>query len=183
MRAWIAGAVLGMGLTAGCAGLNKPGVVETPAAVDETTLVLAERLEDVSQKLLQGTPLGVPEMDAVLVGFPQPELFHRDTTVVYVSDGLVKECPTDELLAAHLAREMAAMTLEHRRTLMVSGVIPSQAGAEFGTVEALAAAMLTRAGFDPAVLSRTEARHQATRQNTALAKQLGVAKRPPTWSR
>jgi hypothetical protein len=44
--------------------------------------------------------------------FPQAEIFHRGTNLVYVTDSLVKQCKTDAELAAVLALELAKMVAE-----------------------------------------------------------------------
>lgn len=92
-----------------------PGeVVETrqlsPAEAD-----VAERVSDVGEDLLAATPLGVPVVDFFTVGSEDPELFHRDTTAVFVSDGMVSRCKTDDELAAVLATEVGRLTAEFRR--------------------------------------------------------------------
>jgi hypothetical protein len=46
------------------------------------------------------------------IGASQPEVFHRDTTAVYVTEGMVRECKTDGQLAAVLALELGKMISE-----------------------------------------------------------------------
>src|SRR5262249_47319887 len=46
------------------------------------------------------------------IGAPQLEIFHCGTSVIFITDGLVKQCATDGQLAAVLARELAKMVAE-----------------------------------------------------------------------
>jgi hypothetical protein len=171
---------------AGCflMGSKPVGKVMPPTAqIDEASLELAERVEDVSQKLLHATPLGVPEMDVLMVGLPDPELFHRDPHVLYISEGLVKQCKDEEILAAMLARDIATMTIEFRRTLARTGTDISAKQPDFLEAEALAGTLLRNAGYEPNLLHTTKELHKTTLGHSALAKQLGGAKATPKWSK
>jgi hypothetical protein len=46
------------------------------------------------------------------IGAPQPELFHRSSTDVYITEGLVARCATDGQLASLLCLELAKMVAE-----------------------------------------------------------------------
>ena len=46
------------------------------------------------------------------IGSPQPEVFHAGAQLVYVTEGLVRQCKTDAELAAVLAAEMGKMVAE-----------------------------------------------------------------------
>jgi len=46
------------------------------------------------------------------VGAPQPEVFHRDTAQVVITEGLVRQCRTEEQLAAVLCLELGKMVSE-----------------------------------------------------------------------
>jgi hypothetical protein len=46
------------------------------------------------------------------IGAPQPEVFHRGTSDVYLTEGLVLQCQTDGQLAAVLCAELAKMVAE-----------------------------------------------------------------------
>ena len=170
----------------GCVMLgSKPSgkVIGKNAQIDEASLELAERVEDVAQKLLHGTPLGIPEMDVLMVGMADPELFHRDSHVLYISEGLVKQCKDDEILAAMLARDMATMTVEYRRTLARTGTDFTTKQPDFMEADALAGTLLRNAGYEPNVLHTTKELHNSTLGHSALAKQLGGAKATPKWSK
>ena len=170
----------------GCVFLGaKPSgqVIGKNAKIDEASLELAERVEDVSQKLLHGTPLGVPEMDVLMVGLPDPELFHRDSHVLYISEGLVKQCKDDGTLAAMLARDIATMTIEYRRTLARAGTDFTAKQPDFMEADTLAYTLLRNAGYEQNTLQATKELHNGTLGHSALAKQLGGAKATPKWSR
>jgi hypothetical protein len=170
----------------GCMFLGaKPSgqVVGKNAKIDEASLEMAERVEDVAQKLLHGTPLGIPEMDVLMVGMPEPELFHRDSHVLYISEGLVKKCKEDEILAAMLARDIATMTVEYRRSLARTGTDITAKQPDFLEADALARTLLRNAGYEPSLLNTTKELHNSTLGHAALAKQLGGAKATPKWSK
>ena len=170
----------------GCVFLgSKPSgqVVGKNAKIDEASLELAERVEDISQKLLHGTPLGIPEMEVLMVGMPDPELFHRDSHVLYISEGLVKQCKDDEILAAMLARDIATMTVEYRRNLARAGTDLSAKQADFLETDGIARTLLRNAGYEPKTLNTTKELHTSTLGHSALAKQLGGAKATPKWSK
>jgi hypothetical protein len=46
------------------------------------------------------------------IGAPQPEIFHRGTAEIYISEGLVKQCAGDGQLAALLCHELGQMVSE-----------------------------------------------------------------------
>lgn len=89
-------------------------VVDTPRLTPASSAV-AERVSFVGSDLLAATPLGVPEIDFFTVASAESELFHRDTSAVFVSEGLADRCRTDDELAAVLALEVGRLTAEFRR--------------------------------------------------------------------
>ena len=46
------------------------------------------------------------------IGAPQPEIFHQDTSVIYITEGLVKLCKTEGQLGAVLSVELGKMISE-----------------------------------------------------------------------
>jgi len=48
----------------------------------------------------------------VTIGAPQPEVFHRGTADIDITEGLVNQCATDGQLAAVLCQELAKMVAE-----------------------------------------------------------------------
>jgi predicted Zn-dependent protease len=81
----------------------------------EATQKVAMRVNEVGQKILRGNPRLNQQVAFLTLGVPQLEIFHqvqRDTSAVYITEGLVNECKTDGELAALLAQELAKMTAE-----------------------------------------------------------------------
>ena len=105
-------------------------VVETPP-ISQASGETAERVDHVGTDLLADTALGIPDIDFYTVGSAEPELFHRDTKLLYISEGLANRCKTDDELAAVLAIEVGRMTAEFRRGLrkQVKEPIPAVASA------------------------------------------------------
>lgn len=53
---------------------------------------------------------------AIAIGSADPEIFHVQNTI-YITEGLVRQCPTDNHLAAALAFEMGRMVAEREATV------------------------------------------------------------------
>jgi len=77
--------------------------------LDPASLEAAARVDSLGRKLLAANPeIGARPLFRT-VGAPQPEVFHRGTTDVFVTEGLVKQCSTDGQLAAVLASELGKL--------------------------------------------------------------------------
>jgi hypothetical protein len=73
------------------------------------TEAATRRVNDVGQRLLAANA-ELPVRPVFLgIGSPDPQIFHRDTTAIYVSDGLVSKCATEAQLAAVVASELGKM--------------------------------------------------------------------------
>lgn len=82
-------------------------VTFTPASQE-----VALRVDFVGRKILAENPqIGLKPLFAT-VGAPKEEIFHQDTRVVWITEGLVKRCKNEGELAALLALEMAKMVAE-----------------------------------------------------------------------
>ena len=105
-------------------------VVGTPQLSPASSEV-AERVSFVGSDLLAATPLGIPEIEFFTVTSSEPELFHREASAVFVSEGLADRCRTDDELAAVLAHEVGRLTAEFRRAArkQVQDPIPAVASA------------------------------------------------------
>lgn len=80
---------------------------------------VAWRVDSVGRKLLtQDATSGLPGFQPMFatIGSPQPEIFHVDMNLVYVTEGLVKQCKTEGQLAAVLASELGRMVVEREAT-------------------------------------------------------------------
>ena len=60
------------------------------------------------------------------IGASQPEVFHRDTTAVYITEGMVRECKTDAQLAAVLAMELGKMISEREALARPASRMPDR---------------------------------------------------------
>jgi hypothetical protein len=81
-----------------------PTIAHAPA-----TEAATRRVNEVGQRLLAANT-ELPMRPLILgIGSPEPEIFHRDITAIYISDSLVNKCSTDAQLAAVLASELGKM--------------------------------------------------------------------------
>jgi hypothetical protein len=72
----------------------------------------AARVDQVGRKILAANPqVGVKPLFRT-IGAPQPEIFHRGTLEVIVTEGLVQQCPDEGRLAAVLCHELGRMVAE-----------------------------------------------------------------------
>src|SRR5207237_1039878 len=72
----------------------------------------AARVDIVGRRIIAANPqVGAKPMFAT-IGAPEPEIFHRGTSDVYVTEGLVKQCSTDGQLAAILCSELGKVVAE-----------------------------------------------------------------------
>jgi len=158
------------------------GVPIATPKIDEASLEAADRVEVIARQLLDATPLGIPDIDVVTIGSRDPEVFHRDPHVLYITDGYAKLCKTDEDLAAVLAREFGTMTMEYRRQ-QVRVSSHGGAGPIDGDAASVSLAMLRALGYGEDCLARTEPLAKQASMHSALAKQLSGASAKPVWSK
>jgi hypothetical protein len=80
-------------------------------AVSPASTDAAARVDTMGRRILAANPgIGAKPLFTT-IGAPQSEVFHRGTTDVMVTEGLVRQC-TDEQLAAILSLELAKMVRE-----------------------------------------------------------------------
>ena len=72
----------------------------------------AWRVDKVGRSLVGDNPQYGLRPFFATIGSPQPEIFHAGANVVYVTEGLVRQCKADEELAAVLASELGKMVSE-----------------------------------------------------------------------
>jgi hypothetical protein len=93
-----------------------------PPTVAPASVAAAARVDKLGRQLVAGSPfLGLdPTFQTIgpvkAGGISEPELFHRDSTGVFLTEGMVDLCRKDEELAAVLAHELGQMAAEARRT-------------------------------------------------------------------
>jgi hypothetical protein len=91
-----------------------PAVIQTtsaskPAQAAPETAIAVDK---VGQKLVAANKsLGMKPL-FLTIGAPQPEIFHRDTSALLITEGLVKQCKTEAQLAALLSVELGRMVSE-----------------------------------------------------------------------
>src|SRR2546421_10638123 len=77
-----------------------------PPSASETVAI---KVDEIGQRLVTCNPkLGMVPL-FLTIGSPQPEMFHRDTTALYITEGLVRQCKSDAQLAALLSVELGRM--------------------------------------------------------------------------
>ncbi len=136
----IGAAALLVGL-AGCLGneLDGPSIrnkpVETPK-LPKASVQTALRVDQVGRQLVsQSLFLGV-EPTFSTYGQKEPEIFHPNLSSVFVTEGLVSKCKTDDELAAVLAVELATMSAESRAANRMRGAGPMPTLPDAATVSA-----------------------------------------------
>lgn len=73
---------------------------------------VAARVDTVGRNLLAANPqVGLRPM-FMTIGSPKPEVFHRGSAEIGITEGLVKQCTTDAELAAVLSLELGKMVAE-----------------------------------------------------------------------
>lgn len=82
------------------------------AAYTQASIDVVTRVDALGRKLLSQNPqIGFQPVFTAGVD-PQPEIFHKGTSEIVITDGLVKKCNTDGELAAVLAHELGKMVAE-----------------------------------------------------------------------
>jgi predicted Zn-dependent protease len=111
-------------VVAGCFGIDGPGttpafrrpepagppVNTTPAATE-----VASRVDAIGRCIAAANPqAGIDRRSLMFhtIGSPQVEVFHRGTSDIFVTEGLVRQCATDGQLAAVLCTEMGKLVSE-----------------------------------------------------------------------
>ncbi len=110
----------------GCVGFLEPEKTaqvsnqffeSAPQAVAKSPVPAAEesicvRVDFVGRKVVAANPqIGMRPLFATIQS-PSPEIFHVDQRVVYITDGLVKQLPSEADLASALSFELARMVAE-----------------------------------------------------------------------
>jgi hypothetical protein len=93
---------------------GRPPVIQAPSnpTLPQASLQTAARVDQIGTRIMAtNRQLGLrPYFHTI--GSPEPELFHRGATDVYITDGLVKRCTTDGQLASLLCLELGRMVAE-----------------------------------------------------------------------
>lgn len=89
--------------------------VKTPV-VTQASVESSARVDKTGRQLLSGSPFLGVEVAFQTIGRAEPELFHHDAHGLFISEGLVNRCKSNDQLAAVLASEIAQMVAETRMT-------------------------------------------------------------------
>ena len=69
----------------------------------------AARVDLLGRKILAANPQIGMKPQFMVIGSPQPEIFHKKNEALFITEGLVKQCKTEGELAAVLCRELGKM--------------------------------------------------------------------------
>lgn len=199
MIRWPLLAVAAIAPLAGCQwlGIDRDGFdgmrnreVKMPT-VAPASVEAAARVDKIGRQLVNGSPfLGLDPTFQVIGpqvgGTSEPEFFHRDSTGVFLTEGLVTLCRKDEELAAVLAHQLGHMAAESRRTdrMRVRDPIPKGAmgGKPDGSTDMDMARDMYLADFEKNVRKPTERKMFPLTDATKIAKQiLSDAAFDPKW--
>jgi hypothetical protein len=99
-----------------------PELLRTVANSPPATVASTQRVNTVAQRLLAAnSDLRIRPL-FLGIGVSDVEIFHRDTSAIYVSDGLVNKCTTDAQLAAVLANELGKMVATREAVLALKAL-------------------------------------------------------------
>jgi hypothetical protein len=124
MRACLVG--FGVVAISGCFGFEeRPGTElfrrpDPPAQLppmSPASTEAAARVDALGRRIIAANPqLGVGDrgMGPIFrtIGAPQPEIFHRGTSDIFITEGLVRQCTTEGQLAAILCTELSKAVVE-----------------------------------------------------------------------
>ena len=85
-----------------------------------------KRAAEMSQRILTANPQIGMRPVTLTIGGDQPEIFHRGTGQIVITEGLVKLCTTDRFLAAAMCLEMGKMVSEREAVASVRSREPEQ---------------------------------------------------------
>lgn len=83
-----------------------------PVAYSPAAQVNAARVDSLGRRLLAANPQMGLKPQFVTIGSPQAEIFHRGTSELDITEGLVNQCTTESQLAAVLCHEFGKMVAE-----------------------------------------------------------------------
>jgi hypothetical protein len=104
----VPGEPFGSGLTGTRQAMSAQTVSRTSAAPPAST-ESAARVDQLGRNILAANPQIGMKPQFMVIGSPKPEVFHKQSEALYVTDGLVKQCKTNGELAAVLCHELAKM--------------------------------------------------------------------------
>lgn len=187
------------------------GKTPLPTTIESTSLRNAQRVQELGQRILeQNTFTGLTPLFHH-VNIQELLIFHRGSDELFISDGLIRRCNTEEELAAVLCRELGQMLAEKRMAKSLNyntssvpetaappplgeGIIaassPDLAGnahenasSQCDPIE-LAQELLKGAGFDPQALNKiSELTRELNKHPLLIARQISAPAQNPQWNR
>jgi hypothetical protein len=108
---------------AGCFGTDsptdtafrRPELNVPPAATAPASTEIAARVDRVGRTITAANPQAGVDTRSLMfhtIGAPQPEVFHRGASDIFITEGLVRQCTTDGQLAAVLCTELGKLVSE-----------------------------------------------------------------------
>jgi predicted Zn-dependent protease len=172
---------------------------------------MAARLANVGQTLLTASPFAAVTPNFFVMSSPEMAVAHPDAFGVFVSEGMMAKCPTDDDLAAVVALELGAMIAEKRnlerlgladpaaafiagddptaspiqdaRAKVVSTVAARKSKAPPVSAEQIAKDLLIAAGYSEESLVRMAPLVLAARDKIDPSRTVGGPAAEPKWSR
>jgi len=94
--------------------MNPPTALSPAGPVTRTSIrsapaESAARVDLLGRKILACNPQIGMKPQFMVIGSPQPEIFHKKNEALFITEGLVKRCKTDGELAAVLCHELGKM--------------------------------------------------------------------------
>src|SRR2546421_2229993 len=87
-------------------GQPAPVATQSSTSYANPSLAAAARVDQLGRRLTAANKQAGIQPLFRTIGAPQSEIFHRGTTEIVITEGLVKQCTTDGQLAAVLCVEM-----------------------------------------------------------------------------
>ena len=84
----------------------------TRTSIQPATTESAARVDLLGRRILAANPQIGMKPQFLVIGSPEPEIFHKKTGELFITEGLVKQCKTEGELAALLSRELGKMVSE-----------------------------------------------------------------------
>ncbi|QDU21412.1 hypothetical protein [Urbifossiella limnaea] len=187
---------------------------EDPATANTlpVSLPTSERVDSLGRRIMAQNPFSGLEPLFHVVWVRESVLFHRGTSEVFISAGLVETCKTEPELAAVLCSELGKMSAEKRRasqfgkdregissvTLPDATTFDPSLAAEVGhkeavgtkrftpaelNAEAVARDLLRGTGFDPAELDKVQPLLRQSQRGDDIRKQMAGSAAAPKWER
>jgi hypothetical protein len=105
-----------------------PAAAPSPqrASYSQAAIEVAARVDQLGHKIVMANPQIGQRPVFRTVGSPEPDLFHRGTSEVFITEGLVRRCASEGQLAAFLAYELGRMVAEREALASIKSRDPDR---------------------------------------------------------